>query len=196
MNVKSTWMAVLVAVMASVAGAGERTISLYSVGMVDATMKERVISLVSQQLLPVTNAGTFVPPVQLTLQAVHELGKERVKGNTAAVLVLAEGLTGMGGRRSLAKDKAVVVSVGALSVAGKDQAEQWIRRVEKESMEGLGLMLGMKPCPLFTCVLCASPAMDDLDIKGRGMCPPCMGKWDEAMTKQGDSPAGAGNPRE
>ncbi len=180
---KTKWMSLVVAVMATVAVADEKQIALYTLGTVDAGIRDRVITLVSQQLLPVTNAGTFVPPVKLTLQAVHGLGKERVGGNTAAVLVLAEGLTGMRGRRSLVQDKVVVVSVGVLSVASKERHEDWIRRVEKESMEGLALMLGMKPCPLFTCVLCPSPTMEDLDVKGRGLCPPCMGKWDEIRVK-------------
>jgi len=164
----------LIGLMAATSFGGEKQIALYTVGNVDASMQARVVKWVGEQLMTVTNTGALASSATLTLAAVQDLGKARLVTNTVAVLILADGLSGMEGRHALAQGNVVVVSVGALRSA---DAETWSRRVEKESVGGLAFVLGMEPCLLPICVLCPTPMIEDLDLKGRGLCPPCMGRW-------------------
>ncbi len=55
------------------------------------------------------------------------------------------------------------------------------RLINKEAMRGVGLMLGMQPCPFFRCALYQAPTERDLRAKGQNYCPPCWGKVADAM---------------
>lgn len=191
---------VMAAILAGTAVAGNpnestilstrKPVALYTIGAVDPKISERVITIVDEQLTSVTNMGSVVPPAKPTLDVIHDLGKKKLGKSASAVLILAADLTDTG-RHALAKDKVVVIHVGALRVGGEgggssgDAAhyEQWIRRVEKESVGGVGFVLGLDPCILPTCALYPTPAAESVDMKGRGLCPPCMGKWERLSGK-------------
>jgi hypothetical protein len=55
------------------------------------------------------------------------------------------------------------------------------RLINKEAMRGVGLMLGMQPCPFFRCALHHAQTERDLRAKGQNYCPPCWGKVADAM---------------
>jgi predicted Zn-dependent protease len=188
MNMKMTMRAVVMVavcgVMALKAMGGENQVAIYTVGKVDTGLQSRVSDWVSGQLLAVTNAGVLSQSG--TLANIQELGKAKVRSNTVAVLILAERVAGMTERHVLAQDKVVVVNMGTIGKGLKANDEQkmteaLVRRVEKESLGGLAFVLGMDRCVLPTCVLFPTPTIDELDLKGRGLCPPCMGKWEARM---------------
>lgn len=50
----------------------------------------------------------------------------------------------------------------------------FIQRIEREVIRGTGGLLAMPPCPMWTCALSKHSTQEELDKKGRGLCPPCM----------------------
>jgi hypothetical protein len=69
----------------------------------------------------------------------------------------------------------VVVNVNALKegVSGDDMLA---RRVEREVMRGIGLIMGLEQCPDPFCVMTVCPSIPDLDQMGRNFCPPCLSR--------------------
>ena len=77
-----------------------------------------------------------------------------------------------------------VVNAGALKPAGND-TEKYARRLERETMQSIGLLLGVSYCPNPQCVLWAYTTDDELDAKGRNFCPPCLEKVQRAARENG-----------
>jgi len=83
-------------------------------------------------------------------------------------------------------DRIGICNIGLLrnEDAIKSQADQEIadRRVEKESMNIIGTLIGLPPCPFPLCVMHSSQSLEDLDSKGRNFCPPCHSKSQDLLT--------------
>jgi len=100
-------------------------------------------------------------------------------------------LTSVPGKEPVVKldDSIVCVSLGMLKPAEMDTAqalEQYSRRVEKEAMRAVGLMLGLTNCPNVLCVLSLHRNQAELDAKGCALCPPCLlFKAEEALKGKG-----------
>jgi hypothetical protein len=89
------------------------------------------------------------------------------------------------------------VDVGVLEAKAEGDSnphETFCRRVEREAMRGLGLLLGLPVCPNGRCVLSEHVDLEGLDKKGRNFCPPCLFRAQGLLEKAGvaisDEPAG------
>ncbi len=173
---------VLNAASSRLAFSGEPYIALFCDGQVDAAIKERVEQGVEANLLTMTEmVGSKSKPLSSFDKAIA-WGKGLIGTNIMAVLILSEKIGDKEGRHIQARDGVVVVDVDALRPEKTDSTEgreSWLRRVEKECVGGLAFVLGLQICNHPTCALGSTPLVDEtLDAKGRGLCPPCMGKWD------------------
>jgi hypothetical protein len=83
----------------------------------------------------------------------------------------------------LAEQRAVVINVRALRDGADDEA--WARRVERQVVRGIGMLLGLEPCPNPTCTLYAYQNNEELDHIGRGFCPPCLKKAQQEALQRG-----------
>jgi len=82
-------------------------------------------------------------------------------------------------------DKAfIVVNLAPLKV---DDPEKYGRRVERQVMRGLFFYAGRKPCPNPQCALWNYQTNEQLDIIGRGPCPPCLIMGRSALEEKGIS---------
>jgi hypothetical protein len=71
----------------------------------------------------------------------------------------------------------------------EQQDEQYIRRVEKETVQLVALLLGLEICPLPRCALSIWRNEQELDEKARELCPPCRYKAVEILRQKGvDAP--------
>jgi hypothetical protein len=84
--------------------------------------------------------------------------------------------------------KVAVVNAARLKPAAEgqtDSTEQWMRRLEKESLAAIGLLLGLDKCANPFCALFDHESDFELDAKARSLCPPCSGKALEVLTRKG-----------
>ena len=83
------------------------------------------------------------------------------------------------------EDRAVlnVAAFQPTEVVGEGPAAGFQPLVNKEAMRGIGLMLGMEPCPFPRCALHAADSLQDLRNKGQNYCPPCQMKSEEALQR-------------
>ncbi|MDI6773897.1 MAG: hypothetical protein QME60_00660 [Verrucomicrobiota bacterium] len=96
-----------------------------------------------------------------------------------------------------------VASLKPSATTGKDAAESYARRVEKESVRLVAMLLGVDPCPMPLCALRLTKDEEGLDAKGRNACPPCQGKIEKTLRGKGvkltidppDQPAPVGTPQ-
>lgn len=63
--------------------------------------------------------------------------------------------------------------------------ERFARRLEKECVRTLGLMIGLESCPNPTCAMSACNTEQDLDSKGRDLAPPCATKVRGLLSQKG-----------
>lgn len=177
---------VLTVMSARLAWSGDPCIGRYRIGDISKDAAQRANEGVAGNLLPVQDGGVLSVKAPMTWDKGIEAGKAKVGSNVMAVVILAEKVDGDAARHVLAKDKVVVVAVDRLKPANADTAdgkELWLRRVEKECVGGAAFVLGMPACQLIYCALYPAPTLQELDQKARGLCPPCVGKW-ESMRAQ------------
>jgi predicted Zn-dependent protease len=80
------------------------------------------------------------------------------------------------------KDRCGIVNVTGLTATKTVDGikgglkEVFERRVEKESLRGIAIMLGMPECPSLRCALFDAKNDKLLDFKSRNPCPPCLEK--------------------
>ena len=72
----------------------------------------------------------------------------------------------------------VVIYTAALAAPGV-APEQYQRRVNKETLRGVLLALGIEKCVFFLCNLYEHEDTDALDRKSTNPCPPCQGRVEE-----------------
>jgi predicted Zn-dependent protease len=78
--------------------------------------------------------------------------------------------------------KLLVVNLHPLQT---DDEEKFGRRVERQVMRGVFFYGGRKPCPNPQCCLWSYNEMEELDMIGRGPCPPCLILGRDALKKEG-----------
>lgn len=99
----------------------------------------------------------------------------KTAGATTRVVLLADAPAGGETREVQAERRTVIVHAGALR-AGLEDGETWLRRAERETLRGLAELAGVPVgCPNAYCCLYPAASLDELDMIGRGYCPPCQG---------------------
>lgn len=67
-------------------------------------------------------------------------------------------------------------------------------RVEKQVTRLVALLAGLPPCPFPLCALIESRTLQDVDVKGRNLCPPCQIRLEKRMQEAGLYVAPVGDP--
>ena len=163
---------------------GTGTVAFLTSGAMPSGLVERV------QIHLGLNLGISIRPVASPNEPVHEFDaaaeawtKLRVpRDHCLIALVTPATATNLRGRVYFNE------SVGILNVQHlatikphiKDLSieEHIARRVEKEAMRAVGLLLGMQACPSVRCAMRTPAGASELDNKGRNYCPPC---WAQSM---------------
>ena len=173
------------------------TISLLTVGNVDSALRDRVVSYVKEQYGVAPGIREPINKAPGTLEALKQVLVKHVQPEDACLLALCdipaiehEGMV-------FKEERCGAINVSALT-PGKDvldRDEVLGRRVEKESLRAVALMVGMPPCPFPRCALKAHGNDQELDFKSRNPCPPCLEKIRVRLQKMGlvhEAAAGSG----
>jgi hypothetical protein len=81
--------------------------------------------------------------------------------------------------------KCAIINLSALKPATTtpDWQEKYARRVEKETIRAVGHLLGLPTCVDPHCAMSAYSNEQELDAKGRTLCPPCQHKANVLLGK-------------
>jgi hypothetical protein len=93
--------------------------------------------------------------------------------HTVAIAMPPEGVMNHGMR--LANGRAAVVNVRPMQ-ADKPSAEVLEKRIERQALRAISLMLDIGTCENPQCSLARYQGMEQLDGSGRNLCPPCLSK--------------------
>ena len=165
------WGVMWVALSSFVSAAETNLVVLRTVGGVDPDLKARMVSWVSSAISPVTDGGIAVP---------------RTRTDKGQVVLILAGECKPDDLPAFGTNAVVVVNLKALKLDDMTTPvarETYARRVEKLAVEGVAMQLGMTPCPFPRCALYQHETVQELDEKARGLCPPCMGKLPEVITR-------------
>ena len=162
-----------------------KSIAFVRVGPVDSVLMDRVVTFAREntalniRLLPAMEA------VDQALVAIAAEASRAMGPEDAALVILAEPSMDIPAHRAFLPDKRViVVNVKSLKPSNGD-AETLGRRVEREVMQGIGMLMGIPACPNPQCVMFQSKTDEELDAKGRNYCPPCLGIVQNAAKEKG-----------
>lgn len=157
------------------ARAEDPILSLVAVGDLDPAMAERVRAFAQENLaLPVR---LLEPREAKPAASLHEIGEaagESIGEADVCLVVLAVPLEELPNHGTQLPDqRTAVVNARLLKPEGGDE-EQYGRRLEREVMMSIGLLLGLQTCPNPQCAMWLYSNDDELDMKGRNFCPPCL----------------------
>lgn len=174
---KSIRVLLCVLCLATVAPAAERSISLVTVGAVDPAMAERVRAFAQENLaLPVRLLAPREAAPAATLNDIGAAAGAAMGEGDVCLVVLAWPLEDFPNHGILMPEaNTAVVNARALKPEG-DDAERYGRRLEREVMMSIGLLLGLEACPNPECALWLYSNDEELDAKGRNYCPPCLAR--------------------
>lgn len=164
--------------------AGKRIV-LRTAGNVDAKWVERVLAfsrentgLDIQATEPI--AGALASLNDAANAASEQLGSEDAFAVVLVGITTDETAHGI----CLSEKRVAVINVRAL-LADQPDEERAGRRLDRQVMQSIGMLAGMPPCPNPQCVLWAYTNMEELDAKGRNLCPPCYDKLQQKAHAQG-----------
>ncbi|MBU1692363.1 MAG: hypothetical protein KJ726_07965 [Verrucomicrobia bacterium] len=172
----------------------ERAIALVAVGDVDPALAERVRAFAQENLaLPVRLLAPREAAPAASLNEIGEAAGAAMGEADVCLVVLAAPLEDFPNHGILMPEaKTALVNVQALRPEDGD-AEQYGRRIEREVMMSIGLLLGLEPCPNPQCAMWIYATDEELDAKGRNYCPPCLDRvqklgLEKGLTLVADSP--------
>ena len=176
---------------ANSADAVRTNIVLVPVGPISVDLMNRIKS----SILDNYTCGVRVGELQKSMaNSMEEEGKELAKlMNKSDLCVL--GLVNIPEEVSLREATLRSSSVGLLNVwalkpgkiESEENKEQYARRVEKESLNVIGKLLGLDICPSPQCALSLANTEKQLDAKARDLCPPCRMKAEQAIRAFGSA---------
>ncbi len=159
-------------------------VSLVTVGKVDPVLSTRVALWIENNLVAVVDKGTMPIKAPYTLETVCAQAIKERDQTALATVVLVGGLTKHGQTHGFVFNRIALVDVDMLhptDAKKKGWEEQFTRRVEKESLAGVSYAMGMPACVFSLCALKPAESMEELDAKGRNLCPPCTQKMEAIL---------------
>lgn len=180
------WSLVFCAFAPMAATAG-RVIALLPAGDMPAALAERARAFAQENLaLPVVlESPVSWPSGPDSLRGVGEALAGQKKPEHACLVVLAYPPEELSHHGVLLEDLGMaVINVKALEPKEPDE-EQFGRRVEREVMMSIGLLLGLDACPNPECAMWRYSNLEELDAKGRNYCPPCLIQVQKRALEQG-----------
>ena len=170
-------------------GASAPAILLVPIGDVDITDVNRVAAYVAKNWdVPVKIQLSKADPEPTMVQQVVAIAKT-LKRPDICVVALAAMPAEVKKNHIVRKElRAAVVNCASLRPKEWNKArspEQFGRRLEKETMRCIGLLIGMEECIWPRCALSSYQTEGQLDSKGRNFCPPCKEKAQRTLAERG-----------
>lgn len=159
-------------------------VTLVTVGAVDPALSKRVVLWIENNLVTVVDKGAMPIKAPYTLETVCAKAIKERDQTALATVVLVGGLTKHGQSHGFVFNRVALVDVDMLRPADaktEDWEEIFTRRVEKESLAGVSYALGMPACVFSLCALKPAESTEELDAKGRNLCPPCTQKMEAIL---------------
>ena len=165
---------------------GDQAIDLAVVGDLSPAMAERVRAFAEENLALAVrlNEPLAAGPAE-NLNAIGQLALERLGAPEVCRVVLAVPLEEHSAHGILMPgENTAVVNAKLLQPEDNDE-ERYGRRLERETMMSIGLLLGHDPCPNPQCAMWLYSNTEELDLKGRNFCPPCMDRVQKLGIEKG-----------
>ena len=168
------------------ARAADPVISLAVVGDLDPAMAERVRAFAQENLaLPVRLLDPREAGPVSSLNEMGDAAAAEMSPEDVCLVVLAVPLADLPNHGIRLPEKNVaVVNARLLKPEGGD-AEQYGRRLEREVMMSIGLLMGLEICPNPQCAMWMYSNDEELDQKGRNYCPPCLDRIQNLAMEKG-----------
>jgi hypothetical protein len=173
-----------------------KSIAIIAAGPVDSALVERVVKFAKGNMALNIRVLPVLETAGDTLDAIAEEAGKSMGADDAALIVLASPSADIKPHGAFLPDRReAVVNVKSLTPASGD-AEILGRRVEREVMQSIGLLMGAPVCPNPQCAMWQYTTDEELDAKGRNYCPPCMSVVQKGAQAKGvgvdlNSPAAA-----
>lgn len=167
----------------------DKDVVLITAGKVGEKITERIINWVKWNLAPIRNGGSKDSLVGRSWERMAEDLAKSMRANDLAVLALVEGVTNRTLSEAVHASACVaIVDITALKPKDYDEnkdAERYARRLEKECIRTLAIALGLPPCGFPRCAMSPYRTEQELDSKGRNLCPPCQVKAQKILKDKG-----------
>jgi len=172
----------------------EASLAMAVVGEVDPALAERVRAFAEENLaLPVRLLEPCEAAEAASLNAIGEAAAQGLGEADVCLVVLAAPVAPLPNHGIMMPEiKTAVINVPVLKPEDGD-AERFGRRVEREAMMSIGLLLGLETCPNPQCAMWLYSNNEELDAKGRNYCPPCLDRVQKLAAGKGIK-AIAGSP--
>lgn len=177
-------------------GPSTNAIVITQMGGLPVDLYRRVIEYVAEQYQAPVREREVKGPVPRKSAAFASLLAPHVTEADVCHLVLTVPHGREGGQEMtlLPSGRIVILDTTVLKTgepATAENKEKFSRRLEKESLRAIALVLGMPPCPSGRCALLAHRNDAQLDSKSRNPCPPCLVRVREKLRETGVAmPAG------
>ncbi len=160
---------------AAVKAPAAKSIALVAIGKMDDAMVTRVLEFSRQSLEMPVRLLPAVAESPGTLDEAAALAFKSAGKNDVCIVALVYPKTDIKDHGIFKSElRTVVVNARALKPADQDM-ERYGRRLERGTLQGVGMLLGLETCPNPQCVMSAYSSDEMLDAKGRNYCPPCLG---------------------
>jgi predicted Zn-dependent protease len=146
------------------------------VGKVDPALSKRVVLWIENNLVAVADKGAMKIMAPYSMETVCAQAIKERDQNSLATVVLVGGIAKHGLTHGFIFNRVAVIDVDMLRPADtkiEGWNERFTRRVEKESLAGVSYAMGMPACVFALCALKPAETTEELDAKGRNLCPPC-----------------------
>ena len=190
MKVMQRWCAMAVVVLASGAttqtSAGDESLDMVAVGDLPPAMAERVRAFAQENLaMAVRLAEPMEASPAESLNAIGRAALDRLGGADVALVVLAVPAEDHRAHGIMMPDERVAVVNARLLKPEDDDEERYGRRLEREAMMSFGLLIGLETCPNPQCAMWLYSNTEELDLKGRNYCPPCLDRFQKIAMPKG-----------
>ncbi len=166
-------------------------IALLKLGSVDSEVFERVKSYVEEQYLVKVRLCDSIKDIPVKPEELEKLVVSQIKPTDICLLAVAslpktdkQGILYKKDRCGLINVAALVPTIEVEGIPG-GLKEVFERRVEKESLRGIAIMVGVPACPSLRCALYNAKGGKELDLKSRNPCPPCLEKIRNKLSENG-----------
>lgn len=167
----------------------EKVIAIVGIGQIEEQLLERVSDFVGKNYWCRVRTTTHRTSFKKTLNEEAKEITKLVRKDDICLLALVS----IPGNEKFWGKLYKSLNVGLLNISAlrpdkldsDKQREKYARRVEKESMRVIGLLLGLETCPFPRCALSIARTEQELDAKGRNLCPPCRIKAEKILKEMG-----------